>query len=167
MTSLYQLTGERLALQQKLKAMGMDEQTIEDTLEGDSDAINAKVENYLFVIRDMEADAEAIDTEVRRLAARYDSLMKKISQIKGFLKVSLETCSIKEIDYALFSVSVVPNPPAVEILDERLIPSVYMRIPEPKPVIPAPDKKLIGADLKEGKEVPGAALKTSTRLVIK
>ncbi len=43
MSTLFELVGERLALQNKLEELNFDEQTIADTLEGDSLAIQKKI----------------------------------------------------------------------------------------------------------------------------
>ena len=53
---------------------------------------------------------------------------------------------------------------AVMIEDEKAIPPQYMRTPEPKPPVPAPDKKAIKAAIEGGVTVPGAALVKGYRL---
>ena len=53
--SLYQLTGDRLALRNKLESMDFDTETIQDTLEAESTEIQLKIESYGFVIKEMEA----------------------------------------------------------------------------------------------------------------
>src|SRR3990167_6669547 len=70
MSSLYELIGERLALQNKLQEQDFDEQTILDTLEGDSVAIQKKIEDYCYVIRNMESLPAELKAEEQRLAIR-------------------------------------------------------------------------------------------------
>jgi hypothetical protein len=165
MTTLYELVGERLALQNKLEELDLDEQTIADTLEGSSTEIQAKVEAYAFVIRNMESLPEAIKAEEKRLADRRKAIEKRVDSIKNWLFVSMQTAGITKIESPVFTVTLQNNPASVVIDDEALIPVNFMRVPEPPP--PAPDKTLIKQAINDGLEVPGAHLQTSQRLVIK
>lgn len=167
MSSLYELTGERLALQRKLESMNFDEETIADTLEGESTELQAKVENYGFVIRNRNSFADAIQNEINRLQDRLAAEKKRISNIEAWLLQNLMACGIQKIECPIFTIAVQANPQSVDVLDESAIPAEYMRTPEPKPPVPAPDKKAILAALKSGKEIAGCAIKQTSRLVIK
>ena len=167
MTSLYELSGQRLALHNKLEAMNFDEETIADTLEGESTDLQAKIENYGFVIRNRYSFADAIKAEIDRLQARYAAEQKRISNIENWLLINMRGCGVTKIECPAFTIAVQANPAAVEVLDEAAIPAEYMRTPKPKPPVPAPDKNAIKAALKEGKAVPGCALNQSMKLVIK
>lgn len=167
MSSLYELTGERLALQHKLEAMNLDEETIADTLEGDSVAIQAKIEDYGYVIRNRNSFADAIKNEIARLNARLIAEEKRVANIEAWLLQNMNACGIKKIECPAFTISVQDNPPSVEVLDESQIPAEYIRTPEPKPPVPAPDKRSILSALKAGGDVPGCAIKQTNRLVIK
>ena len=167
MSNLYELTGQRLALQSKLEAMNFDEETIADTLEGESTEIQTKIENYGFVIRNMEAFGDAIKAEESRLAVRRLAYEKRVDSIKSYLLDNMQACKITKIECPAFTIAVQANPVAVDVLDEAAIPAKYISTPEPKPPVPAPDKNAIKAALKEGKIIPGCALKQSMKLVIK
>lgn len=165
MSSLYELTSERLALQNTLQSLDMDAQTIEDTLEGDSQALQVKIENYGYVIRNMESFAEAIKAEEDRLSKRRRIQENRVEQIKNWLKLNMEACGIQKIECPAFTIAVQNNPASVVIDTEYLIPAEYMCQPEPPP--PAPNKAAIKDAIKSGIEVPGAHLSQSTRIVIK
>lgn len=165
MTTLYDLVGERLALQNKLESLDFDAETIADTLEGDSLAIQAKIESYAFVIRNMEALPDAIKAEEKRLADRRKSIEKRVDAIKGWLFDNMQRANITKIESPVFTVALQNNPPSVVIDDESLIPSDYMSVPKLPP--PSPDKTLIAKAIKDGYEVKGAHLETKQRLVIK
>lgn len=167
MSSLYELTGERLALQRRLESMNFDEETIADTLEGESTELQSKVENYGFVIRNRNAFADAINAEIQRLQDRLAAEKKRIASIEAWLLQNMMACGIQKIECPAFTIAVQANPQAVDVLDESQIPSEFMRVPEPKPPVPAPDKKAILAALKSGADVPGCAIKQASRLVIK
>ncbi len=165
MSSLYELTSERLALQNTLQSLDFDQETINDTLEGESTALQEKIENYGFVIRNMESFTDAIKAEEDRLAKRRRIAENRVEQIKNWLKINMEACGIKKIECPAFTISIQNNPASVQIDAELQIPEGYMRLPEPPPMVP--NKKLIGEALKAGIDVPGCHLNQSTRLVIK
>ena len=72
MSSLYQLIGQRLQLQNHLEEAGYDDQTIADTLSGESSEIEEKIQDYGFIIRNKTAFADSIEMEINRLTERLD-----------------------------------------------------------------------------------------------
>jgi len=165
MTTLYQLTGERLALQNKLQELNFDETTIADTLEGESTAINAKIEDYGYVIKNLRAPALSIAEEIKRLQERQKAFDKQADRVEQWLFANMQQAGITKVECPAFTIAIQNNPPSVQITDESLIPSDYMRQPAPPP--PAPDKTLIKKAIQDGYEVPGCSLTQSQRLVIK
>lgn len=165
MPSLYELTGERLALQHKLEELDFDQQTIEDTLEGESTALQEKIESYGVVIRNMEAFTELMKAEEDRMANRRKAHEKRVAAIKEWLLTNMQACQISKIECPAFTVSLKNNPAKVVIDNEGLIPDDYMRLPEPPQ--PAPNKTMIATAIKSGMEVPGCHLESSQRIEIK
>ena len=165
--NLYELTQQQLELKQQLMEMNLDQQTISDTIEGSSLEISKKIENYGIVLRDRESFVDAISKEIERLTERMNAEKKRIERTKNWLLSSMVTLEIKQVECPFFTIAVQDNPPSVDVYNDKLIPAEYMRVPEPKPPVPAPDKKLILADLKAGKEVAGCVLKKDKRIVIK
>ena len=163
--NLYELVAERLALQNKLESLNFDIETIEDTLEGESTALQAKIENYGFVIRNMESFSDVMKAEEKRMSERRKAHETKVTRIKDWLKENMESCGISKIDCPAFTIALQKNPPSVVIDDESLIPEGYKRIPEPPPL--TPNKIMIATAIKAGLEVAGCHLAQSTRLVIK
>lgn len=163
--NLYELTSKRLALQNTLQALNFDVETIQDTLEGDSHALQVKIENYGYVIRNMESFVEAIKIEEERLSKRRRIQENRVEQIKNWLKLNMEACGIQKIESPAFTIAIQKNPASVVIDSENLIPEGFWHLPEPPPMVP--NKKLIGDAIKSGLEVPGAHLAQSTRISIK
>jgi len=166
MSSLYELTGQRLELQRKLETLNIDEEVILDTLEGESAELEAKIADYGFVIRNMEAFGDAIKAEETRLALRRKSQEAKIDHIKAWLLQNMETCGISKIEHPAFTISVKANPAKVVVDNEGQIPQEYF-----KQVIVEPTWQLVKKDvadaIKAGKEVTGAHLEQSKRIEIK
>lgn len=165
MSTLYELTAARLTLKHTLEGLDMDAVTIEDTLEGDSTELQAKIEDYGFVIREMDSFADAIKVERDRLDNRLKAHEGRVSNIKEWLLKNMVACGITKIECPAFSIAVQNNPPSVVIDHEGSLPMEMFNYPEAPP--PSPNKKAIAAAIKSGVDVPGCHLAQSQRLVIK
>jgi chromosome segregation ATPase len=165
MTTLYELTGKRLELQKELSDLNFDSQTIQDTLEGESKELEAKIEDYGYVIRNMDSFVESMKAEEDRMAARRKAYENKVERIKKWLFENMVACEITKIECPAFTISVATNPPKTVADDETLTPKEFM-VEHPAPA-PTPDKKAILAKLKAGEAVPGWHMESGKRLVIK
>jgi len=163
--NLYELTGERLALQNKLESMNFDEETINDTLEANSTELEAKIEGYGWIIRNMESFTDAMKAEEVRMAERRKAHEKSVTNIKAWLLQNMQLCGITKIECPAFAITVKNNPPSVVIDDEALIPESYKKLPEPPPLVA--NKTMIGTALKSGLDVPGCHLEQKQRVEIK
>ena len=91
MTTLYELTG----VYQQIYEMDMDDETKRDTLESidwNEDYEN-KVENYIKVMKNLDADIEARKSEIDRL--------KKLNDDTTLFKVSFRKSKAVEVDMVL------------------------------------------------------------------
>lgn len=164
-TPLFVLTGQYQQLAHRLADGDFDLSTIEDTIEasGIVDDINAKAQGVVLVARSAVQFIPAIDAEIERLQALKARSQKAYDGLMVYVKKCMESAEISEIKAPLFTISIVANPPAVDILNNVDIPEEYMS--EQKPAPPrTPDKKKIGAALKAGVDLSWAALSRSTRL---
>jgi hypothetical protein len=157
--NLYELTANAAYLQQLLEDGDIDEQTFNDSLE--SLMIDDKVENICKVIRNLEVQAAAFKEEADRLAKKKKTVENGVDRLKESLVNLLQTTKAKKITAGLFTVSL-GSTKAVEVMDETALPDCYLT-PQP----PKVDKTGIGAALKAGEEVPGAALKENYHVRIK
>lgn len=163
--SLYQLSQEYADTAHKLADLDLDDQTIADTLEGMSGALEAKATNVAMFAKNLEVMAEAIKQAEYEMAARRKAMENRTKSLREYLKANMLLAGISKIECPYFKMTIRDNPAAVVIDAESLIPADYMRQAEPPP--PAPDKKLIAQAIKDGYEVPGCHLETSVRLEIK
>lgn len=132
--------------------INFDEALVEELTNG----FNDKVENICLWVKDMSADVVAIKSEETALAARRKTLEKKIESLKTYLSGALDGQKFStprcEIGWRKST--------KVEI-DESLLPDQYWDIEYKASASRAK------ADLKAGKEVPGARLVENLNMSIK
>jgi hypothetical protein len=157
MATLYELTGQFLDIYN----MELDEETKLDTLDSidwKTDYEN-KVENYVKVIKNTEADIEARKNEIKRLTELNRADERKNERLKEVLKESMDLTGHDRVDTKLFKVSFRKSQ-AVEV-DELVLPESY------KVATWKPDKKRLKEDLKNGLEIVGASLVERKNLSIR
>lgn len=157
MKTLYELTGQFLDIYN----MELDEETKLDTLDSidwQTDYEN-KVENYIKVMKNLEADVEARKNEIKRLTELNKVDEKKKDHLKETLSTSMTLTGHERVDTPLFKVSFRKSQ-AVEV-DEMLLPESY------KVATYKPDKKRLKEDLKNGLEIIGATLVERKNLSIR
>lgn len=165
MPALYQLATEYQEAAVKLASLDLPEEVVADTLEGLSGELQDKAVNVAMMARSLEATAEQIKAAEAQMAERRKAIENRAKRLRAYLLENMERTGISKIESPWFALSIRKNPPAVVIDSANLIPSEYLRIPDPLP--PELDKKRIAEALKAGREVPGAHLEQSTRLEFK
>jgi hypothetical protein len=166
--ALYQLSGQYRQLAERLAEMDLDAQTVADTIEasGLTDALQEKAQGVELVARAAEIHCPAIDAEISRLQALKAHRQKIAQGLRDYLKQNMEAAGIERIECPLFKLSLKKNPPAVEVLDEEMVPAGFWVTPEPKPPTARIDKTAIKNAIKSGQTVPGAQLVQHTRLEV-
>jgi hypothetical protein len=166
--TLFQIAAEYRHITDVLMDSGVDEQTLTDTLEGESWPLELKAQNYGFVICNLQATAASIKEAEKQMADRRKSIEKRADALAERLKTGLEIAGVIKLDCPHFALTIKKNPPSVDVWDEKQIPAQYMRTPEPPPPpVPVPDKAAIKEAIKAGADVPGAQMAQGTRLEIK
>ena len=102
----------------------------------------------------MDAEAEAISEEEKRLSERRRGFEKIAKNMKDSIHQQMVEWGVKKVEGKLFTFAVQANPASIEITDEALIPGDYL---DYKPQV---DKTKLKEALKAGQEVPGARLVT-------
>jgi len=106
-----------------------------------------------FIVR-MEAEAESIRNEEKRLAARRSGFEKIANCMRDSIHAQMKEWAVTKVEGKLFTFAVQKNPASVEITDEAQIPGEYI---DYKPQV---DRNKLKEALKAGGEVPGARLVT-------
>lgn len=84
MSSLYELTTFHQALLEMLEDEDVDQQTVMDTLEAVDGEIEAKSEGYVYIVRQMEADLQAVTTEYERFKEKKEHLVKSAHEVDRY-----------------------------------------------------------------------------------
>lgn len=157
MSTLYELTG----IYQQIYDLDMDDETKQDTLDSidwNEDYEN-KVEGYIKVIKNLDADIDARKNEIDRLKKLNDADKAKKDRMKSTLKESMELTGHDRVDTPLFKVSF-RRSKAVEV-DMVLLPDEYKKVEY------RADKTALKRLLAEGQEIAGATLVENKNLSIR
>ena len=106
---LYELTSDLLQLQELLEDSVEDEQLLRDTLEAVQGEYDAKMEAYAKVIKNLEADMEALKIEAKRLTDKRKVLENNVSRLKTAMYDSMKATGITKAGGQLFTVAIQKN----------------------------------------------------------
>lgn len=151
---LYKITESMQNVQDMIED-GVPVEQLQDTIELIEMDFKEKAESILFVIANMNAEVEACKVEENRIKARRITRENSIARLKEYLLYNMQELNSGKIDNGIMTASLRKGAPALEILDEDLIPADYKKIT----VNTATDKKgLLKAlkELEEGETIPGA-----------
>lgn len=154
MATLYELTGSYHKLLELSE--DTDPTLFADTMDSITDAIDDKAVGYAKVDKELAKDEKALKDEASRLSARARSINNNRKILKQNLQEAMETTGKTKIKTNEFTIYIQKNNPSVNIVDEHDIPAYLF---ETKTVL---NKKEVSRLLKEGKDVPGAKLKTGS-----
>lgn len=126
-----------------------------------------KLEGVALWIKDLNAEAEAVKTEADKLTARKKSLDNKIAGLKQWLLYALDGEKLKTARCKVYQTHnqrlyVADEPKLIEFLQTLEKPDRFLKIREPEL-----RKDEIKKALKDGYEIPGAALEQTESVVIK
>lgn len=164
MTALFIIANEYREAAEKLSNLDLDAQTIADTLDGLAGELEVKAQNVAMFVRNLETTAEAIKAHETAQAERRKAIEKRAESLRDYLQHCMEACGVEKIEGPGIAIGFRKSS-AVVISEPGLIPTEYMRQPEPPPS--TPDKAAISAAIKSGKEVPGAHIESRKNLQIK
>ena len=156
MANLYELTNQMLQLQEALE-YGAETPEQEAAIIAQMEAVavdfDAKADGYAKVIKNMSAQAEAIRTEEKRLAARRKVLENGIDRLKDAIYSAMMAVGTRKVQTTIGSWGIQKNPPSVAVTDEKAIPAEYWITPPP-----VLDKQALREDLKQGCLIAGCEL---------
>ena len=130
----------------------IDEQTLADTVEGLTD-LNEIVAAIIRSALADEALATGLKTRVAEMQDRLERLKDRASKRRQIAKEVMVELDLKKITAPDFTVSIRPGTPALLVLDEAAVPSIFWQ-----PSAPKLNRQGLLSELKEGAEITGVTL---------
>jgi len=144
------------------------EEAVTDTLAAIEGEFEEKVDSIAVIMKQLDAEAEAIEKEAAALTVRAKSKRKKIEWFKGYIKQQMQAVGKKKIETARNVIVLSGAAPKV-VLDEAFLDWAVesKRLDLLKTAKPTPDKTAIKKALQDGAIIPFAMLEESTSLTIR
>ena len=130
----------------------IDEQTLADTVEGLTDLHEIVTAIIRSALTD-EALVTGLKCRIGDMQGRLDRLQDRASKRRQIAKDVMVELDLKKITAPDFTVSIRPGTPALLVLDEAAVPSIYW-----EPRDPRLNRQELLSELKEGAEIEGVAL---------
>jgi Siphovirus Gp157 len=144
----YKMVKERV----RAEDLGLDEQTLADTVEGITDLH----EILTAVIRAALADqalANGLDGRIAEMQARRNRLQDRAAKRRQIAKDVMVELDLKKLTAPDFTASIRPGTPALMVIDEAAVPRIYWEPREPRL-----NRQELANELKQGAEIAGVAL---------
>jgi hypothetical protein len=142
------------ALRERIKAQApqIDEQTLADTVEGLTDIHEILAAVIRAALAD-EALAAGLKGRIAEMEDRLGRLQDRAAKRRHIAKDVMVELDLKKLMAPDFTASIRPGMPALMVIDEAAVPSIYW-----KPRDPRLNRQDLVADLKQGAEITGVTL---------
>jgi Gp157 protein len=144
----YQALRERIRSQDPT----IDDQTLADTVEKLTD-VNEILRAVIRSALSDEALASGLKIRMGEMGDRLEWLQNRASKRRQIAKDAMLELGIQKITAPDFSVSIRPGLPALQVLDEAVVPSIYWQASAPRL-----KRQELLSELKMGTEIEGVAL---------
>lgn len=159
MSSLYEVTGNILALQELLESPLDDEEVLKDTLEAVQGEYEIKLEAYCKVIKNLEADMEALKNEAKRLTDKRKTLENNVDRLKKAMFDSMKATNTPKVKGQLFTVAIQKNGGVIPINYDKNDKNITANLPDHLVnIVKTPNLEAIRELLEAGKVVDGFTL---------
>lgn len=125
-------------------------------------ARNEKLEAVALYIKSLEAEAEAMKAEAKKLADRREAKERKAERLRSYISNSMQALGDTKLETAKVALSFRKSE-SVDVYEPSLLPAEYTK----SKTTVTPDKTAIKAAIKAGQEVAGATLEVKQNLQIK
>jgi hypothetical protein len=142
------------AVRERIRAQDpeLDEQTLTDTVEGLTDLHEILAAIVRAALAD-EALAAGLKGRIAEMQERLERLQERAAKRRQIVKDTMVELDLKRLTAPDFSASIRPGMPALLVIDETAVPSIYWEPREPRL-----DRQGLLAELKQGAEITGVTL---------
>jgi hypothetical protein len=161
--TLYELSADYMRILDLLES-GQDDATLEVELDQVAGLITHKAEAIAGLIAHLNGIGGMRRAEAERLRTRAQTDERKAERLKAYLLKHMQFLGSERIETTRFTLTVRANPPAVEVLEQALVPEEYIRTVTTTSV----DKRAILDQFKKDGDIPpGVEIVRGTRLDIR
>lgn len=163
--NIYELTSSYIQLQDMIEDGESDNEVLLDTLQSIEGALEEKVDNIIYIIKNKEARVTALRVEEKSLADKRRAEENAVKRLKELIEMYLLATGNKRVDTDRFTARIQKNAPSLEVVDETAIPKEWFNVPEPVPTL---DKRGLLKHIREtGEVVEGVTIKQTESIRIK
>ena len=130
----------------------IDDQTLADTVEGLTDLHEILTAIIRAALTD-QALAVGLESRIAEMQARLDRLQDRAVKRRQIAKDVMVELDLKKLSAPDFTASIRPGTPALMVIDEAAVTSIYWELREPRL-----NRQGLVADLKQGTEIAGVVL---------
>ena len=148
--------------------------TMTDALLDTLDAVDGEMEDKLAncgaFIKQLNAEADALDDEIKSLRQRSAAKKREIDSFKAYMMACMESADVKKIDQPLAKLTIRQNAESVEVADEKGFIEWAMindRDDLLRYSLPDINRTAVKDAIRSGAEIPGAQLVRTKSLIIK
>lgn len=120
--SLYQITNAFPILMSQEEMTEEDKKKVEKEL---IELLQQKSHNLIGYTRNIELTIEAMKNEEKRISEQRKTLENRLTKFKEYVKECMEQGGFTRLETPLGTLSIVKNPPSVEIINEDEIPKEF------------------------------------------
>jgi len=150
---LYEMTQAYRSLWDMVEDEETDLTQLEEALRSLEGEITDKLDSMAQIVKGCAADIDYIKEEKKRLDGKQKVLESKADRLKRYMQEQMEIAGLDKVKGTHYTVGIQPNPPSLEVVDEKQIPKEYFIPQDPKL-----DRDGIKKALKWGVVVPGVKL---------
>jgi len=142
------------AIRDRIRAQDpqIDEQTLADTVDGLTD-LHEIVQAVIRAALADEALARGLKCRISDMQGRLDRLEDRASKRRQIAKDVMVELDLKKLNAPDFTASIRPGTPALMVIDEEAVPSIYWQPSEPRL-----NRQELASELKQGAEIAGVTL---------
>ena len=127
---LYELTEQYNSALENMQSLDMDQQTINDTMEGLSGELEVKAKNVGAYYLNLESDANQMKDAIKNMQARLKAVTNKADFFKEYLRDNMERSGIDKIECPQFKITLREASKVLEINAPKAIFEDFKEIVE-------------------------------------
>ena len=125
--TLYELTGQILELQELMEDDVYEPELINDTMESVMYDFQNKADDYVKLIKNIEAQVSALDEEAKRLKARQDKMKNKVKMLKDKLVTAMVVTGTRKLQGTVGTLSLRRSTKIPSELTWENVPQEYVK----------------------------------------